>query len=128
MAAAGGRCQAGFMPPERLEVPNASSPIPGVSEGRRQPRISRVVAVILVVASEVGAVVVLLIGIFVGLCALFGEDCSSGEDMIVTIAPIGTLILGFGGPFMVAWLRRNAVWALTPFVISGLIWGYSAIM
>ena len=119
MAPAGDRCQAGFMPPEGLEVPDAPSPIPRVSEGRRQPRISRPVAVILVIASEVGAFVTLCIAFVASFC---DDPCPRLRTAVITITTIATYALGFGGPIMVAWLRRNVVWALTPFVIIGLLW------
>lgn len=63
-----------------------------------------------------------MIGFYTALCSLWGEECSAREDAIVKIATTGTVVLGFGGPFVVAWLRRSAVWALTPFVVVGLAW------
>lgn len=76
----------------------AQPPCPIDLQGRRQPRISRVVAVVLVVASQLGAAFVLMTGFFTGLCALFSEECSRGENAIITIAMITTVALGFGGP------------------------------
>lgn len=58
------------------------------------------------------------------LCGLYGETCSPGDLRAQQAMVLAGLTLALGGPILVAWLRRAAVWALSPAaLVAGLFVG-----
>ena len=101
---------------ELNQVPPASTP---PAEGR-QP-ISRVAATALTLGFVVASLTAFYISFLMSLCTLFGETCSEAEESRINVLTGMGLLFGIGGPFLVAWLRRAAVWALTPLIIAAAV-------
>ena len=96
-----------------LNHPPASS---GPAEGR-QP-IGRITAIVLTLGFVLGSATAFVFAIGTSLCSLFGEICSDAEQNRITVLTGMGFVFGIGGPILVAWLRRAAVWALTPLILA----------
>lgn len=116
----GGQTSFGHVP-ERAQPGLSRHLTTGGSTVGSRPRISRVVAFALEVVSLLGAGGAFLFAFATSFCGLFGDTCSPGEEATITIAMIGSLVLAFGGPLLVARLRRSWGWALPPVVIVGFL-------
>ena len=96
---------------------------------RTRPRrwhrpISKSAAVGLTLASFGAAFSAYWVALAIGMCGFYGETCSAGELRTQQRLIIAGLVLTIGGPILVAWLRRAAVWALSPAaLVAGLFVG-----
>lgn len=91
------------------------------AEGR-QP-ISRMAAIVLTLGFVLASATAFVFAFGTSLCSLFGETCSEAEQNRITVLTGLGLVFGIAGPVLVAWLRRAAVWGLTPMILvaAGLI-------
>ena len=108
---------------------NRVQPAPTEPIAGRRP-ISRVTAVLLSLGCVLASATALIFAFGTSLCSLFGETCSDAEQTKISVLTWTGMALGVGGPIGVAWLRRAAVWAITPLilVVAGLVaWGIDAV-
>ena len=83
--------------------------------------ISRSTAVALMAGFELAATLAFFLAVGTSLCSLFGETCSAREQLTIALLTGTGLALAIGGALLVAWLRRAAVWALTPVIIAAVV-------
>ena len=101
---------------------NQGPPVSTESGEGRQP-ISRITAIVLTLGFVLASATAFIVAFYTGFCTLFGETCSEAEQSRINVLNAMGLACGIGGPILVAWLRRAAVWALTPLLLiaAGLV-------
>lgn len=83
----------------------------------RQP-ISRATAIVLTLGFVLASATAFTFAFWTGFCSLFGETCSDADQNKINVLNGMGLAFGIGGPILVAWWRRAAVWALTPLLLA----------
>ena len=83
--------------------------------------------VLSVLALVVGFLVALALAggaLVMSLCGLFGDECSSSEDLAISLLLLGSVGVFLLVPASVAVVRRQARWLLAPVIEVGLIAGF----
>ena len=101
-------------------IPDTIHTAPTRSRRWRRP-ISRRAAIGLTIAVFALTALAFWISFGLSLCGLFGETCSPGTERAMQVLSSAGLVLAIGGPILVAWLRRAAVWALSPLVVAAVL-------